>query len=828
MKINGTSNNFKNNLIPADSPLKKRGEDNGSRETAAASSSPDLLLRPMRTFKGHGMLEQYPANLTLAYVSGHEHRHKQKNQAEAGQEGKTARQEVSYSVQISAQGEMLATGGVTKSSAPSEGVQTPRLQSGAGAKNASVPTLLSPEDFERKIKEFHLARKKESYAKELRSASSNDPRMNGQNSSETTEEAKTQVSDFSEKKSNSLSEDLKKWNLQWKISQLEGEERKISREQYLKDIEEEKASSSQGSNDKNPEVSALPLPEEEHVDMSRVAPAAYHLTQRRIPNMVFTHGFGSAFEINNILNKSQRFQPNKIFPENLSIESKLTTLQTSALDKTATQLKSLNDAAGELSSNAAFNVRTSKTLYPELVNAKTSVRSPLGEYEISIDTLALPHKIISDEVSDPFAALGLSGSFKVNGYQVDVTAGDSLSSLRDKINYGEDVNKNGNLDYAEDMNGNGNLDVVEIQPPIKGNHTFIFEDVDFDGALDASEDVNRNQWLDGGTANTGVQADLQFNRLMIRTVKTGDHSLSLDDPDGLLLELGFLTRGENGKVTEKNQVRASTSDLLNSSPTQAQFSLNGVDYQRASNEVDDALAGTTLQLKETTSAAVSLEVKNSVEDSQTRMENFAREYNASMETINDYLAFQKTLRGNAIVQNFRAQLEDAANRSIDSLDRNINSQEPLGLELQKTDKQTISAFSLRNVAETVHNNRHAVSSYRAQGEGTVYSALDQLGIREKGDDTLRVESTRLATTLESFPEEVAGTLSGGTGASARMQSLLQDVVRDQGTLDLEKVRIQSYGEKIPVVGKALKETFSYQASMNLANITLGDGVSAYA
>lgn len=791
---NNTSNFNSNQKFPASSGKGGKGSDKMASEINSVNKQANEPLRPMRTYKGHGMLEQYPANLTVAYVSGHESRHAHGNRSQAAREGQHVDQNISFNVKITSDGKAMASGGVTRSRLSSK--DAPEIAKGKGQEG-----LLSPEAFEKKIKEFHLARKKESLEKELYSRSDKISKENRGSLSNNYSEADSSLTAFSDERASAIRENIEKVNLKRKITSIDGEKKQLSRTERLGESLEQNAPDPEGKKSGGPEINQVSLPEEEHVDLSRVAPSSYHFAKRGIPNAMSTHGFGSAFELNNILNLTERFDASRSTPDNINFLRKEVREGVDSLSTLASRFDNLKVVTNDLAKSETLNVRTSKSSFVEAVSSRTSVESPLGKYQVSVQNLALPHKIVSDQYSDPYAELGLSGSFKINGYQVDVDTTDSLNSIKDMINFGEDVNENGSLDYSEDLNGNGTLDSTQID----NDGRRIYEDIDFDGALDASEDANGNELLDGGTARLGVRADIQDNRLTIQTVKTGNHSLTIDDTDDILLNIGFFFEDTSGQSRLKDHFDSSTSEQINSKATQANFSINGANLERASNNVKNVIPDTTLVLKQVTGTPVNLEIKNNIKPSRAKIEKFAEEYNASVTGMNNFLAFKKTLHKNAVVQNVRQRLTERVHQPVKSLSQNHDSVKSIGLKPQNTEKRQVSAFSVRHAMNSVLKNKKPVSSFRAQGDNTISSTLRQLGIKTRKDDTLEIDQEHLSSVLSDTPAEVSRIFTDkNDGVSARLDTIFKDTQGKQGTLDLAKARMNAQVFNL----SKLKKTFS--------------------
>lgn len=76
-------------------------------------SASSIENRHMLPYTGHGMIEHYPRNMTLAGVVGHELRHKVSNEMKAMARGEVVRQKIGYNIAI-VDGKVRATGGVTE------------------------------------------------------------------------------------------------------------------------------------------------------------------------------------------------------------------------------------------------------------------------------------------------------------------------------------------------------------------------------------------------------------------------------------------------------------------------------------------------------------------------------------------------------------------------------------------------------------------------------------------------------------------------------------------------------------------------------------------
>lgn len=76
----------------------------------------------------------------------------------------------------------------------------------------------------------------------------------------------------------------------------------------------------------------------------------------------------------------------------------------------------------------------SATSSRDLVSATAATGASPGSYSVEVLSLAKAAKISGTVAIDSATALGVTGSFALNGRAISVIAGDSLASLRDKIN----------------------------------------------------------------------------------------------------------------------------------------------------------------------------------------------------------------------------------------------------------------------------------------------------------------------------------------------------------------------------------------------------------
>jgi flagellar hook-associated protein 2 len=112
--------------------------------------------------------------------------------------------------------------------------------------------------------------------------------------------------------------------------------------------------------------------------------------------------------------------------------------QKDAWNQLSTLTQTLNDAAnvvrragiGGYSASVPPSPTTSRTL----LTAATTLAAAPGRYGVEVQQLAQTAKIGGSSVADKAAALGLTGTFAINGATITVAATDTLTDLQGKIN----------------------------------------------------------------------------------------------------------------------------------------------------------------------------------------------------------------------------------------------------------------------------------------------------------------------------------------------------------------------------------------------------------
>jgi len=149
-------------------------------------------------------------------------------------------------------------------------------------------------------------------------------------------------------------------------------------------------------------------------------------------------GLASGVNWSNIITQLRELEYKKI--ELVQNQQQTARDRLSAWQSINTKLLSLKTVAGKINEPADFNlfsptVSSNTSKDPEdLLSVTAGTSASRGSYSIVINSLAAAEKLSSVSYASDTTALGLSGDIIVGGRTVVISATDTLSSLRDKIN----------------------------------------------------------------------------------------------------------------------------------------------------------------------------------------------------------------------------------------------------------------------------------------------------------------------------------------------------------------------------------------------------------
>ena len=539
----------------------------------------------------------------------------------------------------------------------------------------------------------------------------------------------------------------------------------------------------------------------DHPTPSDVLLDSFVFVSKRVPQVDDLRGPLSAFRVNEAGRfVTERFQSSRVPIIDEVGASRLTERQTDDIGNLKIRLQTLLDKVEELRLGNAFNLLNARSSNANALRVSADSTSKEARFDVTINAIATPSVRASDVQGT--GALGLTGSFNINGVEVNVLNTDTLADIRDKINRGEDVNGNGSLDGAEDVNGNGMIDIIQVSGSQHGPGVFIIEDQNGNGVLDPAEDMNGNLRLDGGTQDHQVTATLFENRLLL-TGPTGNSGIALNDQDSVLFDLGFFELDGNGERSQKTIQLNSSGINLVSQGTDAEITVDGETFTSASPVFSNIFQGIVLDVRGAPGETSRVTVETDASAAVAQIQALFLRLNDAITALNDSLAFAQTFARDFELQSVREELTEnsqagiRANESSDASRETIDPSNPippsLGLNSVNTDK-----FSTTELAatRTVQALRDGLGTLFANSESELFKKLSSIGIKTESDDTIRVDVPELTLALEAQPENVLALFNDReAGILPRLQAQLEPLLtEDVGRLDFKSARLEALSE----------------------------------
>lgn len=510
----------------------------------------------------------------------------------------------------------------------------------------------------------------------------------------------------------------------------------------------------------------------------------FRFLKRNVPTVELTQASPlNAIKIQNIdavISKSRRIHPAEL---SSLLGSRFLSEQRSKFNRIYDMLVRLRLRAGEIQENMTFNIKSVTSSDPDELLAKTRADSVNGEYDITVKQIAEFHELGSSAGSDPGRALGYTGTFRINGWTVDVVAGDSLISIRDKINQGEDTNQNGYLDRAEDLNGNGVIDVYRTRAVYTQEGylpSFYYnEDLNGNGVLDGSEDTNDNEMADGGSSQIGVRAVVAGDQLVLVSTGPADVELRFRDPNMILEKIGFLFRSNaNGQVT---------TEKLNGQTVQpelAEFSVDGEQFTDNQNEVYDA--GSRLVLTLIAAGDSTVNVEDDADRGLAPIVRFSLSYNNVLRLINDTIQSGGALSKNSRLQSIHSDTVRSFYTPPALPEDKFKPLAKIGITSDSGEPTAIKQLAFEQIVK----RRADRLSIPGPGRFSFFGQSERIGINSSENYIINLDKAKVKSSLEKDSASVGDMLE--FAASRLQKSLDSHLQPDYGTIQFQRTVIDFY------------------------------------
>ncbi|HEY4321468.1 MAG TPA: flagellar filament capping protein FliD [Gemmatimonadales bacterium] len=397
----------------------------------------------------------------------------------------------------------------------------------------------------------------------------------------------------------------------------------------------------------------------------------------------------------------------------VQMESKETDIsnQQAALTSYQALMTALQTSVSAMADGTAFTATQASTSVlagssPLATVTSTSDATP-ASYTLQVTQLAAAAKLGSGSQASATTPLNLSGSFTIQGQTVTLSASDTLSTLRDKINA-----------------------------------------------------------LNSGTTPLNVTASILSvsptdNRLILTSNTSGSAGIALADTAGgtALQSLGLL-----------NATEAIPASAVLVQGADANFSLDGIALVRSSNTVSDAIAGVTLTLTQadpTNVAKTSISVGRDSSAATTTIQNFVTAYNAVVSFVqaqgtvtqnSDGTTTTPPLYGDSMIRDVRSQLPATLLQSVFGAAADMTTVASVGISLGSDGKLTFDSTKFATAFSTRYNDLTALFDEQLSSSN---SALTAVSSGNGASGTYDVNITAPATYATLSTTGFSGTYDDG-------------------------------------------------------------------
>jgi flagellar hook-associated protein 2 len=380
------------------------------------------------------------------------------------------------------------------------------------------------------------------------------------------------------------------------------------------------------------------------------------------------------------------------------------------------------------------------TAAANLVGMALTNDADLGSHTLEVLNIATAHKVSSDVVASQTAALGLAGTFTVNGVSITANGTDSLQDLRDRINNANTgasatgvgasivtaasgqnflvltADETGTAMTLADTAGSvlEDLGVLTTGGAAIKNELQAAASARFkaDGLLDIDR-FESNLVGSGATLLNSVADSAAYPGSFDVTGSTGTRTINYTSSDTITslkdkINLETVNTGVTASVvTDGNGVR-----LVLTENTQAAITLtdsngllaglgvdNGLVLTRDSNTIDDLFAGITVTLfSAEEGTTIKTDVDRDLTQVRSRITGFVEAYNAAKQFINQHSLVDDTsgevtnetgiLFGNRTLGQIQGELNSVLGTAISGVDSNFSILAQIGIEFVDNSLQT--------------------------------------------------------------------------------------------------------------------------------------------
>jgi len=302
------------------------------------------------------------------------------------------------------------------------------------------------------------------------------------------------------------------------------------------------------------------------------------------------------------------------------------------------------------------------------------------------------------------------------------------------------------------------------------------------------------------SVTTGMTLEALMNAINEDDDNPGVIAAIMDDGSGSTsafhLTLVSNETGEDNAVSiDTNNTDLTFNEIQAAGTLDAQFTLNGISYQRGSNTVDDAISGITLDMVGEGSSIV--KVSSDTSAIGVKITALVEAYNEAMTEISTNATYNEEtkesglLNGMSSFTSIKAQLNNIIFGSIDGLSGEYDSMVDLGLEYNRDGSISIDEATMNNaLAENPDSVKEFfVGTSDGAVDGLADRLDDQLGFLTNYNGLIDNEKSRVQTSMDRLDDQIET-------AQKRLDSKYETMAKTFAELDKFMSSMESQGNAL--------------------------------
>lgn len=385
-------------------------------------------------------------------------------------------------------------------------------------------------------------------------------------------------------------------------------------------------------------------------------------------------GLATGIDTESIIQKMTELQARPM--QRLIVRKSQLQSRMSAFDQFRGLVNNLASAGGALSVDSAFNAVRGSSSDTQVATITSSTQALPGTYELKVSKLAQAHKVVSGAHTSATAELGVNGQFMVNGKIITLQTTDSLNSVAQKINAAgagvtasvlntdngvyltltaNETGKNSKIqltdvggwqvlspslklvtytEYIRNQQANAALSdrfrdagqtlaqVFGMDSPTSGTIQINSQTINVNFATDTLASLVGKINSSGAGVTASIESETDGGTTYYRLKIDGGSTLpTFVDDQNILKNLGVLQNGYQNELVQAQD---------------AEFTIDGFQFKRSRNQVNDAIQGVTINLLSADSVnpkTAMLTLTRDTEAAKGAVNNFVNAFNSLVDFL---------------------------------------------------------------------------------------------------------------------------------------------------------------------------------------------------